>query len=355
MRYAVTMSIAALALAFALTGCEDTAVTVPTDGVITMNANPGTVVLDPDNGITTGTSKITAAVFESTGAALQGVSVRFSTSGGALASNGSPVKTDANGLAFDTLTVTTTDPAEITVTAESSSVVQTVTVALQIVGANQQPRATIVDVPQHEQEIGKTVLFDGSASLDPDGQITCYQWTIDSDNDAYDELVQGPAASALQRQYPVEQSLSVVLRVSDSATAGAQCQPGGTPVSQNLFSPFVGTLAYAITCRNTPPVANAGPDLSAIPSTNQLVLDGCASSDSDGVIDRYNWVCGNGQPAVANPSLPCQAFCRYQTPGTFTATLTVFDNGNGAIDPNTGTYACQKQDSDTATVTITAP
>jgi serine protease len=94
-------------------------------------------------------------------------------------------------------------------------------------------------------------------------------------------------------------------------------------------------LNYA-TVSNHPPVANAGPDPKAL-AGEVLTFDGSGSSDTDGdvTIVSYDWDFGEGS---ADSGMTVDHV--YTAPGTYTAKLTVIDNGG-------------LTDTDTATVTIT--
>ena len=339
-------------------GCEDSPLTAPTDGIINLAVNPSTIVIDPNTGPDEATAQVIASAFDNSGKPLQNISVLFSTGGGLLASAGKSVKTDVSGIAIDTLTVTSTAPATFKVQVQSSAIIQSADVAVQTTVPNEQPLASILEQPIGSAQIGQQVLFDGSNSVDPDGQITCYQWSINSTDNAYDELIQGTVASALQKSYPVEQTLSIVLRVSDRTDAGALCIPGGAPVPEEMFSPRIDALQYEILCLNDPPVANAGGDLSQgfsgtiNPSpTWSFRLDGSRSTDPDGVIRTYKWNCGNGLPASTAGLPPGVALCTYIGFGDWLATLEVCDDGNGTVLPN-GTIDCQKCDEDTAQIRV---
>lgn len=339
-------------LAAGLIGCEDSDPTAPTDGVINLSVTPAVITIDPNLGETEGSSTVIAAVFNADGVPLSNVAVLFTTEAGTLASGTENVETDENGLARTTLTVLPTAPSTFTVRAQSSSVVAEASVDVEIVDDNEQPEAAVIDVPKGAQEVGKVVLFDGSASLDPDGEITCFQWEIVSTDPTGTEVIQGPGVSALQKTYTREQDLSVVLRVSDRGDAGSLCRENGAPVPIDLFSPKVEALAYKITCANTPPVAEAGPNVTQtlIGDLVFVILDGSLSTDTETPRTslKYKWDCGNGDPAsVPDPiGFPWIASCKYIAPGTYTTTLTVEDGGNIS-------GRCVKSASDTKTVTIT--
>jgi hypothetical protein len=71
------------------------------------------------------------------------------------------------------------------------------------------------------------------------------------------------------------------------------------------------------------------------------------------VIERWVWNCGSGFTAQTQGDPPAQALCRYQLPGTYTATLYVSDNGTGIFDPVTQRYVCQKSDQEVVSVVVT--
>jgi serine protease len=105
----------------------------------------------------------------------------------------------------------------------------------------------------------------------------------------------------------------------------------GNPATDNKNGNF-----YSFTTQdNQPPVANAGPDQSALINA-QVQFDASGSYDPDGTIVSYSWAFGDG--ATGTGQNPAHA---YAAVGTYTVTLKVTDN-NGA----TGT--------DTASVAVTA-
>ena len=223
--------LAALGAALFLVACEDTDLTAPPDGSMVVTANPATVVIDPNQGQSTGQSTIIATLFDSGGQALQNVSVIFSTTGGTLSP--SSAKTDEKGVASVTLTLDPNDPTDSVITAQSSSISQFVAVTLTVIGANQPPGAAIVPVPLDRQIVNLPVVFDGTVSNDPDGDlIVCYQWVIDSSINTSDEAFQGPGTSGFSRTYADPQILNVTLRVSDDPTL--QCGAADPLLSQNV-------------------------------------------------------------------------------------------------------------------------
>lgn len=381
--------LAALLLAANLS-CEDTGVNAPSTGSIVVTANPGTLVLDPPNGVTSGKTLISARVFDADGNTISGINVNFSTTAGRLASSandcaggicartgesctvpadcppvaGVSVLTDSNGVSNDTLTLSENDPMTAEVTAYSATLSNMVEVTVTEVGVSPPPEAVafpnppgLVDQcqfadPLCQQEVNKSVLLDGSDST-PAGSITCYQWAIDSSDDANDEIVQGSNLESFFRTYTTAQSLSVILRVSDDPAAEAPCDTL-TPVGQALFGDSA-SFVYEIVCANNPPVADAGANKTAFlggAGSVSVSLSGSLSSDSDGVIDQYTWDCGGPNAPLPLAGDPTGAMCSYNSQGVYTATLTVRDNGTGMMDPLTGGFVCEKSASDTVTVTI---
>lgn len=334
----------------------------PTDGTIQVSANPATIVIDPNAGETSGSAQIAAVVFDSLGAPLADIAVRFQTTAGTLGTT-SPVLTDAEGIATTLLTLRTEEPAEATVTATSGALYSIVEVTKSVVAMNEAPEASISATPQDVVQAGSQVIFDGSGSEDADGRIVRYTWTVTSDSaccgssppdscvdPCADEVVVNTSALPLTRIYrDAPQNLSVTLEVEDD--------DGATGVR---------VLPYRVECYNPAPVADAGPNQSqnaAAPGEPvEIVLNGSYTTDNlpiDVDETHYRWSCGNGTvpaPLVAGDYR--RVICSY-TPldgasNQWTATLTVYDNGStGALVD--GVYLCQKSSSDTAVVTLNLP
>jgi acetyl esterase/lipase len=90
----------------------------------------------------------------------------------------------------------------------------------------------------------------------------------------------------------------------------------GTPY---LLDWSVGWL-FGVPPPNSPPMANAGPDLTAY--VDQTIdVDGGASADSDGAIVSYSWDFGDGNTAIG-----ATANHTYAAAGVYTVTLTVADD-----------------------------
>lgn len=372
--------VAVLALAgVMLSGCEDTDVTVPSSGVINMNAQPGAIQIDPNTdpanppdherpGRFEKTAIITATVFDDLNLSQKGVTVDFESTSG-IPMDPPTGTTDSSGRVQSALHVTDLDAGTVSVTASSGVVTGVVSLEVTVVGGNQLPRAVLSIIPGQQGQVNDLVTYDGSGSLDPDGNITCYQWEFWSDNPDNPannpEIVQGKAASGVTRTYLNEQTIGVTLRVSDDPDAAAcddvdPTNPGGTIEPESFFSPLAALTQYPIECNNPKPVAIiAGPSSISIPATattpGTVILDGSLSYDRETAIERYVWTCGSSfTPTPVIPGDNTRVICKYP-PGTYTATLYVTDQGSLpiTIDPNTGTFVCQKT-SDEASVNIIA-
>ena len=156
----------------------------------------------------------------------------------------------------------------------------------------------------YSADVGIAILFDGSASMDPDGTIVSYTWD-------FGDGTTGSGQQALHA-YGVPGTYTVVLTVvdndglSDTATATATIIDP-TPPPPPPPAPM-------------PPVADAGGPYSG--TTGMAVqMDGSGSSDPDGTIVSYAWDFGDGTTGTG--VTPSHA---YAMAGTYTVTLTVTDN-----------------------------
>jgi len=253
-RWGLPVVLAAALLSF-LPGCEnDLLQTAPAESNVNLSANPATIILnpnlpnpprDPDTNELMGSANIIAQVLDTDGRPVEDVVVYFSASGGRLGTAGppgslpTPVTTDVNGFAVDTLTVTESSPATITVAATSGN---------------------------------------------QEGQVTV-------------------------------------------------------------------TRSFA-DCENAAPVASAGADqtVTGDPLGTVVELDGAGSTDAETARADliFSWDCGNGTEGTpTDSSTPWIAECTYDDFATFTATLTVTDEGNGPGDTR-----CVQSDTDDVVITI---
>ena len=332
-------------------GCVSTPVSAPSDGRIVMDASPPNIVLNEfaTPAVTTGSSLVTAQIFDMNDIPFPGAMVLFSSDGGSLASAppGQPatmVTADDNGFVSDTLTVQIGDPSPIEVTVRSGILTESVTVTTQETPANQPPDPDIDIRPDGAAMLDEIVFFDATDSDDPDNDpITCFQWQIETGENIADpgpvlpcsfpnmrcEVEQGPLASIITRTYSTQQVLLATLRLTDDPAV--LCPPGGPTEPTSSFN-AIAASPYEIVCDRTPPVARGGPDQMVALGGGVSVavtLDGSNSTDPESQIpsDGFSWNCGNG--VVINLAI---ATCLYTEPGSpYFARLTVTNNC-GQID-----------------------
>jgi len=149
------------------------------------------------------------------------------------------------------------------------------------------------------------VSFDGSASTDTDGTVDSFDWDFGDGSS-------GTGATP-SHTYTESGSFTATLTVTDN---------DGLTANDSV----------TVTVVNTPPVANAEADVISGQAPLTVNFTGDTSSDSDGSISSAGWTFGDGNSASGLNSSHT-----YTNAGSFTATLTVTDNGG---------------DSDNASVTI---
>ncbi len=191
----------------------------------------------------------------------------------------------------------TSSPASVTITAVDSN---TAPVAS---AGNDQNVAT-----------GATVQLDGSASIDSDGDLITYSWTVASSPEGSaaslsDATIVNPTFVAdLDGQYTLE------LVVADSE-----------------LQSVVDSVTITAETANSVPVANAGPDQNV--ATNSIVsLNGSASSDADNEGLSYQWAIQTkpeGSAAQLDDATATTPSFTADVDGTYVITLTVND---GAVD-----------------------
>jgi N-acetylneuraminic acid mutarotase/uncharacterized membrane protein len=126
-----------------------------------------------------------------------------------------------------------------------------------------------------------SVMLDGSASHDPDGTISSFQWT----------KITGPASFTVS-------NASAARTAAKSLAAGVYqfelkvTDNGGLSAKDTMR-----VIVNDPTQQNRPPVANAGPDQSITLPANSVNLDGSGSTDPDNNITSYAWT------KISGPSL----------------------------------------------------
>ena len=366
------MAALALGLGVLAGGCQDSPLTAGSNWAMTLTANPGSVTLDPNTSTTSQDVDLAAILVNDKGVPQSGVTIYFAASIPGLASGTKGVKTDAAGVAHDNLHVTLANVGSattISATGSSASLKQTVSITVSTNAINKPPVASIVASPQKEQASGGAVVFDGSASTDPDKGdiITMYRWVITSTHPDAGQpnpfIAEGAGVSGLA--FPNDtlpafvnvQDLTVSLSVTDDPNAPAELA-AGHPIAYRAQETQVYSIVAVRCDDNTAPTAVlSGADQQQVFGLPQSLvsfqLDGSLSSDAETPIDIYNFSCGNGSSPTPSSS-PSKVTCRYlvdAVPRTYTAALTVVDRGTGQIV--NGQYQCQKTSSEkTITVTV---
>jgi hypothetical protein len=171
--------------------------------------------------------------------------------------------------------------------------------------------------PDQTVAVGQTVALDGGGSTDVDGDALSYAWT----------LLSRPPGSAAALSDPVAVDPTLVADVAGSYEVQLV-------VSDGLAGSAPDTVL--VTTRNSPPVADAGPDQS-VPVGTQVALDGSGSTDVDGDALSYAWslntVPSGSLATLSNPAAVAPTFV-VDLPGSYVAQLVV-DDGAAASAPDT--------------------
>ncbi|MBI1729687.1 PKD domain-containing protein [Candidatus Acetothermia bacterium] len=166
--------------------------------------------------------------------------------------------------------------------------------------ANQPPVSQFTFTPTNPV-VNQSVSFDGSSSFDPDGTITDYFWVFQGSS----QLQLHGAHQTVQ--FTTSRTYTITLTVTDNQGATGSS-------TQTLF-----VQAAA----NQPPVARIVLSTTTPQVGQPVTFNGQTSSDPDGSITSYRWdIDGNG--TIDSTSSLFQS--SYASAGTYTVTLTVFDN-----------------------------
>jgi YD repeat-containing protein len=172
-------------------------------------------------------------------------------------------------------------------------------------GTNRRPTASFTMSPNPVRP-GTAVTFNGSASSDPDGTITRYQWDLDG-NGTY-ETDSGSSATTTKTYATAAGAVNVGLKVTDNGF-------GGDTATGSLY---VG---------DAPP----SPALAATPNpavVDQPVSFSATGSTDDGTITKYEWDLDGNGTFETNTGTTATATSSYSTPGTVSVKVRVTDDAN---------------------------
>jgi PKD repeat protein len=173
------------------------------------------------------------------------------------------------------------------------------------------PKATI-QVEEIPKSSGQCYTFDGSGSVDPDGEIVSYDWDLGDDNTATDEIV--------EHCYEESGTYTVTLTVTDDDNlTGKDSQE--VIVSEGTVEDSDTTTATITEDGDGEKPPEPVCEASQIPKTNQCYrFDGSGSTD-DGEIVSFEWDLGDGTTSTGEVIEYC-----YAEVGAYTVTLTVTDD-----------------------------
>jgi len=183
------------------------------------------------------------------------------------------------------VTLTVTDNESFTATTYRHIVVQAPPVA-----SFTPPRSPVAGIP---------VIFNASASYDPDGTIVSYAWDFGDLTNGSGKITSHPYASA--------GTYNVTLNVTDNDSLNAA-------VYQDVVVQPPGPGPQ-------PPVADFAAEPSLTSPGSPVTFNASRSSDQNGTIKNYSWEFGDstvGRGVITTHS--------YANPGVFTVNLTVTDN-----------------------------
>jgi len=179
-------------------------------------------------------------------------------------------------------------------------------------------QATIALAPQspvanaggpYEGKAEVEMNFDGSTSIDPDGDIVQYDWNY-GDGSPWDI----DAGEKPSYTYITGGERTVTLRVTDN--------DGTTDLD---------IASASIAAGNIVPVANAGGPYPGLINT-PIIFDGTGSFDQDGTIATWEWDFDNDGTVDASGATPTHT---YTVDSTYDVTLTVTDNEDAANSHST--------------------
>ena len=160
--------------------------------------------------------------------------------------------------------------------------------------------------------VGTAVAFDGSASSDPDGTISTYEWNFGDGGTATGATPTHTYTSAAGSPFTVSLTVTDNQGGTGTATTTATITGGGGGGGNQL-----------------PIAVPGGPYTGAVGAP--VLFNGSGSSDPDGTIVSYAWSFGDGASGTG-----ATVSHTYAAAGSYVAALTVTDNAGGQNTATTG-------------------
>lgn len=186
------------------------------------------------------------------------------------------------------------------------------------------------EYPEENPVTGEAVIFDASASSDPDGEVVAWDWDFGDGNEG--------SGKTVTHSYSEAGEYLVWLTVTDNR--------GATGTSSKTL-----VIAEHVEEINAPPIADAGPD-QIVEITGdeeaEIILDASGSYDTDDDPLTYSWVWESGSASGVNPSV-------LLAPGTNTIMLTVSDGKLASTDETLITVKQKSTEEKTPTPTGDMP
>jgi len=164
-----------------------------------------------------------------------------------------------------------------------------------VVIVNDPPQA-VLDSDRRAVAPGEEIRFNGTNSLDRDGELIGYSWNLGDGTKEEGELV--------THDYEKPGLYTVQLEVKDNSTTSSD-------TDTDTMTIFV----------NQSPEADAGTD--QLVSSSEVQFDGAGSVDYDGALAKYDWDFGDGSSGSE-----AKVSHVYGNPGTYLIKLTVTDDSN---------------------------
>ncbi len=183
---------------------------------------------------------------------------------------------------------------------DNLGVTATSSVSVSITNRAPEPSFTVTPNPVLS---GSNTVLNASASKDPDGTISKYEWDLDG-NGTYE--INGGSSSSTTRSFSTSGERTVGLRVTDNLGTTA-------------------TTTRVVTVTNRAPTASFTVSPSSVPTGTNTTLNAGNSSDPDGTIAKYEWdFDGNGSYDATTTT--SSTTTSYATAGARTIALRITDN-----------------------------